>query len=533
MKEEKIMFQSKSYSHWFTEVIRQLRHNDPMLEQLTLDTYCLGEATQDDMRLLCDVLQTNHTLKSFVLKNISLKEEVVSALTGALCQHPTLEALTLQNNSISTKSLSAFFELLKVNPNIVRFHFEITQGREGSLDEASTHLLSDVLKHHQTLQSLFLDDRQMSTYSVITLNEALKINRSIETLHFVVRMNTETRHTLFDVLKYNNTVKDLSIQWDPDGSFPDLNLADNLAANHTLEKLTILDSHFSFALACALGSGLAENRMLKSLNLVHCANLQDDAGEVLARALQRNDILQELRIEISSFGDRTMKAFSDMLKENTTLEKLFMIHHPESTKIAHFFGEALQLNKTLRVLELSDNDFDKVGVRILSKALKYNQTLQELILNSTVIGDAGVILLSDVLKENSDLRVLSLERCRMGDAGAIALGEMLSENQALQVLRLDHNQIAESGIRSLSCALKFNLALQVLTLNHNRIDDTGMCLLTEALTYNHMLGVLELNSNRIGNCGVSALLDLLNDNQTLEIVRLDHNSIDRRRIEED
>lgn len=168
----------------------------------------------------------------------------------------------------------------------------------------------------------------------------------------------------------------------------------------------------------------------------HTANLRDEDLGVLAKVVQKTQVLETLNLSCN----------------NLTLAD-------------GRFTFALALNSTIKVLYLSQNKIGPDGANQLSMALKANDTLVKLGMDGNDLGDAGAKVMSTTLIANKTLESLSLGANQITDAGAKAIATPLKDqNNCLGVITLRGNKISSGGAQHFLDALATNVALYEINL---------------------------------------------------------------------
>jgi len=330
--------------------------------------------------------------------------------------------------------------------------------------------------------------------------------------------------------------------------------------SRTIEELQIRHTKIGDKGAHVIVDALKRSKKLKKLEFSD-NNMGDEAAIHLAKFLESNNTLQELRLS-NKEGPRGFKALADALRVNKGLNLLRlrreglimgegdegfleeMRQQEEAKEAAKYFAEVLESNNTLKELTLSGSD-DAIqalarglrhnkglitlhlygsgneGAKAIGDALRNNNTLQQLYLNfdkiedEKAIGDEGARAIAQSLEINNSLKRLNLSRNRIGNEGVKAIARALEANKRLTVLNLGDNRLGAKGAKSLADALKINNTLRGLGLSINKIADEGTKYLAEALASNHTLTTLLLGGNEIGNEGAKYLAKALKSNNSL------------------
>ncbi|CAF2724422.1 unnamed protein product [Rotaria sp. Silwood2] len=157
---------------------------------------------------------------------------------------------------------------------------------------------------------------------------------------------------------------------------------------------------------------------------------------------------------------------SEALRDNNTLEKLFLSHNKIGDDGAKYLARALSgdNNSTLKQITLCHNDITDQGIEYLAKMLESNKTLTHLWLASNKITDQGLHMLCHVLMEkNKTLQVLHLEWNKFrNDTSVTILLDMLNKNKSLTKINLENCKLSKSGIEQLKHLVKTKKNFELL-----------------------------------------------------------------------
>ena len=176
-----------------------------------------------------------------------------------------------------------------------------------------------------------------------------------------------------------------------------------------------------------IGAGLAINTGLESLSIVH-AEFSDEGLAALFDAVSENKALKTLELAEGTkpFGPKSLKSFSNLLKNNRTLTALYFGGEglTLTQDLLDVLVEAFAVNKTLKHLDLTGiSDLDSKKMTTLLKSLEKNDTLESLCLGRLHDEDwpdsqeeiMEVDILLHLLKQNKALKYLELRDLRDGD----------------------------------------------------------------------------------------------------------------------
>ena len=259
---------------------------------------------------------------------------------------------------------------------------------------------------HQGMESIEFYMGNPTTEQVEAILQGLRYNTSLHELHVLSTRPPVDLSILSASLSVNNTLRDLTLDYDLDDYMME-QLSAGLRANESVTRLT-LQCRITDTGAQHLATMLAANRAIHELNLssIYSGRISDNGMEQLSAGLRANRSVTKLKLHCC-ITDTGAHHFATMLAVNTTLQKL-------------------DLSK------ISDN-----VVSHLSRALQHNSSVTHLNLSyNESITNTGAVALGEMLRVNKSLRELNLCRTSVGEEGATALMEGLQHNQVLNELEL-------------------------------------------------------------------------------------------------
>lgn len=266
----------------------------------------------------------------------------------------------------------------------------------------------------------------------------------------------QCHEALYSALKYNQSIKKISIRYEPIKGSPFNVLCETLMSNPTTTDLTI-----------------------------EATPLDEQNYAQLNKVLKRNH-LTKLRLMQTGMHPNLFKLISRALRKSTSVTDLELIDQPIDWKI---LGKILGGNNTIKTLDISQGKFKDYQFELLN--LRSNTTLTALTFVDCKVD--GTAFFRE-LCENKTLKRLTLGS---NDGSFLAKDPMvkyLTEDCPLEELKLflNHSQRARSHvIDALSEALKVNKTLRRLDLDVNAIPHDLFEKLIETLKGNKSL--LEFN----------------------------------------
>ena len=195
-----------------------------------------------------------------------------------------------------------------------------------------------------------------------------------------------------------------------------------------------------------------------------------------------------------------------------------------------------------RHLYLQDMALDYTDVKALGIALKENSSIESLFLSGSHMTNHSFAALGIALKENNSIKTLTLSNCNLNDIGVILLTKPLRENKCLVRLDLSDNEdITDTGAEDLADMLSQNISIrdinikgctgvsmllrififgrsrsETLNVRAMQISDKHLEVLAARLKINNVTSFIDLRDNlEITDAGGQALLDMLDSNNSI------------------
>ena len=171
--------------------------------------------------------------------------------------------------------------------------------------------------------------------------------------------------------------------------------------------------------------------------------------------------------------------------------------------------QQLLVTKRCRKLFFRENQLSPVGTQILADAVRQNTTLEQLYISNYNLGTEGVRILAEALSagNNKTIKQLCLGSNKIHDGGAIHLATMLEGNRTITHLYLSANDVSDQGFQRLMEVLcTTNKTLQSLSLEWNQFgNDESLQSAMAMLTNNKTLLELNLESCKFSRPAVKQL----------------------------
>ena len=395
----------------------------------------------------------------------------------------------------------------------------------GGIDDVGLQHMAEALCNKPSIKALTLMDFKVSDVGAKALAEALNSNNILEELDLsgtdIGIVGTEA---LAEAIGSNTALKKLDLSVNNVGDVGAKAMAEALNSNNILEELDLSGTDIGIVGTEALAEAIGSNTALKKLDL-SVNNVGDVGAKAMAEALNSNNILEELDLSGTEIGDVGTKALAQAIGSNTALKKLSLCDNDVGDAGAKALAELLNCNTILEELDLSWNKIGDVGTEALAQAIGANKTLKKLSLCGNDVGDVGAKALAEGLNCNIILEELDLSCNGIGDVGAEALAQAIGANKTLKKLSLCGNDVGDVGAKALAEGLNCNIILEELDLSCNGIGDVGAEALAQAVGSSTAVRNLDLYNNDVGDVGAIALAQALHSNSCLEVLHLHCNYI--------
>jgi hypothetical protein len=441
--------------------------------RLNLNTFTeFNIKTEDSFPSFLEAFQTNTNLKKLKLTgDLLLPEhfEQMIKFLELLKNNKTLKTLQMilaVGNNFVNKFSEELLETLKYNKTLKRFWFFFHLRNQKTVS-----LILELLKLKTPSIALCMIGFTEVDFPIFQKLREIKylrklilrnVDRSLcnddffESLKYIEKLelnliNKEEDDDYYDnvitrlseSLKQTKVLRVLKLSLDTLGDDAISDLSDALKTNTTIEELFI---HFDYVLMNIDFEGLLrENTKLKKLFLHAEDSLEDpdyDNYECLIRlfrGLKHNKTLREISCPVYELGD--FRELREALQVNDTLKKL-TIEVP--TIYLEGFSEIkqiLRLNKALTHFAMIINVFSedcKASINKLLPVLKENKNLTcfKFITSCPYFEENYVHSLIDVIRENKTLRALSITLNEISDSDVVSLLSALGENKTLKKFEL-------------------------------------------------------------------------------------------------
>ena len=284
--------------------------------------------------------------------------EGIRPLLNAMMHTDRVKRLLLGNNIVGDDGAAAIAGFLRERHDSPLDCWYIAGNRIGP--RGITHVC-EALATDTRVTSLWLKRNPLKAAGMVPIAELLRRNTTLEVLDLV-----------------NCGLLD-------DGLETVLGALMGPGANKTLRHLYLGTNGITQRSAPLIARFLAEDCVLESFYL-SCNRLGDDGVEAVARGLAANRTIQRVSLASNCIGPRGAAALAEALAEHPSIALLDLGFTKATVAVgelgnfigdagAHSLAQMLRTNTTLRSLDLLHNYISQIGVNHLREALKLNQTL--------------------------------------------------------------------------------------------------------------------------------------------------------------
>ncbi len=256
--------------------------------------------------------------------------------------------------------------------------------------------LAECLKINQRIRHLILKENQIGPLGANALFAALQKNTSLEYLDLSynrIGISSEEitfgmANVLLDTFKDNKTLLILHLSHNKLTDIQIAPLIDSLAENYALEEMDLSGNELSAKSADLLSQFFTATTSVKRVNLEWNALLSSEIQKVIS-SLQSTS-LRVLNLNWCSVCDKGAKELAAALRNNQTLEEIYLSNNKITKEGGKEIGPAWKDNSALMILDLSNNCLEWEGVKPILENANHKH-LQELHLIHTQIDGTEVM----------------------------------------------------------------------------------------------------------------------------------------------
>ena len=239
-----------------------------------------------------------------------------------------------------------------------------------------------------------------------------------------------------------------------------------------------------------------------------------DVMRIFSKALE-GSVLRYLNISDNALGEKGVRAFSELLKSQESLEELYVMNDGISEEAAKALSELIPATDKLKVLHFHNNMTGDEGAMYIAEMVKCSPNVESFRCSATRIGSDGGVALSEALGTCTRLKKLDLRDNLFGVDAGLALSETLPKLPGLVELYLSDLNLENEGTKAIAKALKQSAPqLEVLEIAGNEINAKAAPVLAECLAAMQSLKKLTLAENELKDDGAVIIAKSLEDGHT-------------------
>ena len=312
-------------------------------------------------------------------------------------------------------------------------------------------------------------------------------------------------------------------------------------ANRSTSNLLDMSHKCNEEMLLFIAFGLHNNKELRKLDISRNHNgMSDDVASAIADCLKNNITLQELYLSYNNLTCQQAVTMSEGFEVNKTLQILDISNNNLFDKGTIAISKSLENNIAIKELNLSNNYFTADGARSIGRLLLINKILQKIYISNNNMTWDGATAISNCLEDNKILRELDIS------SASITTSEQFVESNEpvnsfhrnvpniglIHIFYISNLNISRNVVSStiISNCIKNNDFLLELNISDNQIANDGAKKIAEAITLNLKLRKLDISRNYITS---KALIDLLKaSNYKLQFLNITYNNVTESEFEQ-
>ena len=262
------------------------------------------------------LIEAFHNIKRFYIHGNRIRLSDIKAIADALKLNKILEYLELKNNTIKFSSANLLGEMLQINKHLTTLSI-----CNANITNKSFEQLVKGLIGNNTLKSLNVSGNNISMTGIKALFKALQINTDLVDLNLSNNFfGVSGCIALAEGLNSTN-IKYLDISCCTIGDIGAKKIAKVLEVNMTLKELRIDNNNFSYVGSIALLQALKCNKTL--IHLHTSGSCDNDGVQTLIRVLELNTTLEDLIIYNITFNRQQLALISNAIEKTTKLTEFY------------------------------------------------------------------------------------------------------------------------------------------------------------------------------------------------------------------
>ena len=324
-----------------------------------------------------DALKSVAILKSLIMKNIGIDENVAKALAYSLKDKSTLEHLDLNVNRIGSAGAIEISQALK--NNIV---LQVLNLHNNGIDSSAAEVISSMMINKIRLAELNISQNNLKSEGIIKIAKALQ---SVDTLKVLD-------------LSSNKITSEASIH-----------VASALRNNPYLQVLNVSHNDLQSSGCINLCKAIRDRHLsLEALDISH-NKINSEAAHEIGHALKNKYRLKVLKISMNNFDTKISTIIASLKSCKRLMKLIFNNSGILNYAAAENICQIIYSNPWLEVLNISTTRLQPAGATRIFKALTNSRTLQILDVSHNEIDDTTTEQLIRSLCKSVKLRELKIQ----------------------------------------------------------------------------------------------------------------------------
>lgn len=272
------------------------------------------------------------------------------------------------------------------------------------IPEAQCNILGKILSHDFLIDSIYLNDCNLSSEALQALLLGLTSNTTCKTLELKGnRIHGVGTESIAKLLRKNQTLRKLRLEWNQLGamdSIPFTNFCDALAVNKSLIELDLRNNDISHVGGTELAAALKKNVTLRILDL-RWNNIGAIGGRSLLASCQSNSTLNELHLVGNDVPDEILQILAETLSKNVEKRQMHFGHSHQMAIIARQLHNAhtdkdRQMANVLQRVSLQEQAMLKANKSLAEKIRKLQDALDDRKLAFNALSAKNALLEADL-----------------------------------------------------------------------------------------------------------------------------------------
>ena len=499
-----------------------------------------GGITSKGAKKIAEAIKVNTTIKILNIHGNEISDNGAAAISDSLKSNNSLQELNIGNNKITSERAIKIAEAIQVNTTLEELDLSFNK-----LCDDGASIISYGLNTNKSLQKLNMSKNEITIEGAKMIAIALLMNTTLIQLDLSSNKIFDDGATAISyVLKGNITLQELNISHNNITNKGITKITEAIQINSTLQNINISKNLITTEGLLYFMEAVKNNCTLQVVNITHnnvtrsgftsikqcienlqcpiqiCASWNEiKSTDELISKIFTSCAPDNIEEDVWSFNeydpDHLVMCLSECLKEDDTLQELFLMSKGITSEGAKLIAEAIKVNKTLKKITLHSNSISDDGAAAISDSLKSNISLQELNMYHNMITGVGTKKIAEAIKVNKTLKILNIGGNMISYDGVVAISDTLKSNSSLQELGIRNNKITSEGAKKIAEVIKVNTTLKILNIDMNAISDDGVVAISNSLKSNNSLQELEMMNTNITSEGAKKIAEAIKLNTTL------------------